>query len=397
MSSDASFNAKFRAETTSLYLVGLAFITGDYRSARLKTFGITKLQPDDWFMAQNLFWYTLLYVSLHKIIFEGGSNFMTQKEIDTLTPASTAMRVRGSKWVLVSEESLVLTVWSCKACMLFIYRRLTQGLKQLKIVDAVSVYVVIGFIGVQIALFTSCRPFSGYWSVPPSSEQCWSYYNFEIVEGCFNVSADLILLIIGMPLVIKARIPLQQKLILLIIFGMGMFVIAAALLCKVYGFYPPLINYSYLNWFFREASVAIYVTNIPVIYSFMREVFPQIAQWGFNTTKGSATRSNGNLRHLRASGNDIGMKPFNRLGSTTDEFDDSLQTQSKDHIIQYKEPSGYKEYKDPYTSDSALKAQEDVALSVQKESWEDDDLESGGKGPQHDSSYNHSTTYVTTR
>ncbi|KAL8675903.1 MAG: hypothetical protein Q9186_007517 [Xanthomendoza sp. 1 TL-2023] len=358
MSTDASFNAKFRAETTSLYVVGIAFITGDYRSARLKTFGMTKLQPDDWFMAQNLFWYTLLYVSLHKIILGGGSNFMTQKEIDTLTPAR---------------------------------------LKQLKIVDAVSVYVVIGFIGVQITLFTSCRPFSGYWSVPPSSEQCWSYYNFEIFEGCFNVSADLILLIIGMPLLVKARIPLQQKLILLIIFGMGMFVIAAALLCKVYGLYPPLINYSYLNWFFREASVAIYVTNIPVIYSFMREVFPQIAQWGFNTTKGSATRSNGNLRHLRASGNDIGMKPFNRLGSTTDEFDDSLQTQSKDHITQYKDPSGYKEYKDPYTSDSALETQEDVALSVQKESSEDDDLESGGKGPQHDSSYNHSTTYVTTR
>lgn len=77
-------------------------------------------------MAQNILWYTLLYVSLHQVIFGGGSNFMTQEEIDALTPETIAMRIRGSKWVLVSEESLVLAVWSCKACMLFIYRRLTS-------------------------------------------------------------------------------------------------------------------------------------------------------------------------------------------------------------------------------------------------------------------------------
>ncbi|KAL8814589.1 MAG: hypothetical protein Q9223_006197 [Gallowayella weberi] len=376
MSTDASFNTEFRVETTALYAVGLVFVIVRL-GARLKKFGFTRLQPDDWFMAQNMVWYTLLYVSVNEIIFGGGSNFMTQEDIDTLTPESMAMRVRGSKWVLVSED---------------------QGLKQLKIVNAVALYVIIGFIGVQIALFTNCRPFYGYWSVPPSSEQCWSYYNYEIVEGCFNVSADLILLIIGLPLLFKARIPLQQKMILLIVFGMGIFVIAAALLCKVYGLYPPLINYSYLNWFFREASVSIYVTNIPVIYSFMREMFPQLAKWGFNTTKGSATRSNGNLRHTRPGGKDIGMKPCNRLGSTTDEFDDLSKTQSREHIIQYKEPDGYKEYNDPYTNDpSSLKIHKDVTFSVQKESPEDDDLESGGKRPHHDPSYSNSMTYITAR
>lgn len=191
-----------------------------------------------------------------------------------------------------------------------------------------------------------------------------------------------------MPLLFKARIPLQQKMILLVIFGMGMFVIAAALLCKVYGLYPPLINYSYLNWFFREASVSIYVTNIPILYTFLRDVFPQLARWGFNTPKGSATRSNGNLRHTRAAGKDIGMKPFDRLGSTTDEFDDSLKTQSQEHIIQYPEPSRYQEHKGPYSSNAgALKIHKDVTFSVQKGSFDDED----------DPSYTQSTTHVTAR
>ncbi|KAL8722867.1 MAG: hypothetical protein Q9225_000700 [Loekoesia sp. 1 TL-2023] len=379
MSTDASFNNEFRTETTALYAVGLTFIALRLGS-RIRKLGITGLSPDDWVMAQNILWYTLLYVSLHKIIFGGGSNFMTEEEIAALTPEGRETRIAGSKWVLVSEESMVLTIWSCKACMLFIYRRLTQGLKQLKIVNAVSIYVIIGFVATQIALFTNCRPFAGYWSVPAINYQCWAYWNYEVVEGCFNVSADLALLIVGMPLLFKAQIPIQQKLILLTVFGMGMFVIAAALLCKVYGLYPPLISYSYLNWFYREASVSVYVTNIPVIYSLLRETFPALARWGYNTNKGSATRSNGNGR-IRTGTKDIGMKPFNRLGSTTDDMEDSLKSQSQEHIIQYKDPG-------------ALKIHKDVTFSVQKEGSDEEDVEAG-RLPRHDPGHSHSTTYVT--
>lgn len=70
-------------------------------------------------------WYTLLVVSINKIIFGGGSNFMTPEEIATMTPAIHASRVQGSKWVLLSEEVMVMTIWTCKICMLLIYSRLT--------------------------------------------------------------------------------------------------------------------------------------------------------------------------------------------------------------------------------------------------------------------------------
>lgn len=182
-----------------------------------------------------------------------------------------------------------------------------------------------------------------------------------------------------MPLLFKARIPVQQKLILLTVFGMGLFVITAALLCKIYGLYPPLISYSYLNWFFREASVSVYVTNIPVIYSLLREAFPAMARWGYNTNKGSATRSNNG--RIRTGTKDIGMTPFNRLGSTTDDAADSMKTQSQEHIIQYQDHG-------------ALKIHKDVTFTVQKEGSDDEDLESG-RSPHHDPSHDRSTTYVT--
>ena len=50
---------------------------------------------------------------------------MTPEEEAALTPETIAERVVGSKWVLVVEEAMVLTVWTCKLGMLFLYRRIT--------------------------------------------------------------------------------------------------------------------------------------------------------------------------------------------------------------------------------------------------------------------------------
>ena len=70
-------------------------------------------------------WYTVLVTAANKIIFGGGSNFMTAEEQAALTPVIIRDRESGSKWVLVSEQAMIITIWSCKLCMLFIYHRLT--------------------------------------------------------------------------------------------------------------------------------------------------------------------------------------------------------------------------------------------------------------------------------
>lgn len=76
-------------------------------------------------MLNGLAWYTLLCVSLNKIASGGGSNLMSPEELAELTPEIKAERVIGSKWVFVSEHSMMLTVWSMKACMLILYAGLT--------------------------------------------------------------------------------------------------------------------------------------------------------------------------------------------------------------------------------------------------------------------------------
>ena len=87
--------------------------------------GFSKMQADDYLMVNATFWYTLLAVSINKMIAGGGSNYMTAEEEASLTPQTIKDRIEGSKWVFVSEQAMICTIWSLKLCMLFIYSRLT--------------------------------------------------------------------------------------------------------------------------------------------------------------------------------------------------------------------------------------------------------------------------------
>ncbi|KAL9627815.1 MAG: hypothetical protein Q9164_007482, partial [Protoblastenia rupestris] len=111
----------FRTETWTLYALGISAIalrlTGRFHQRHLR-----KFQWDDWSAVICVPFYTLLVVSLNKVSSGEGSNFMTAEEKAALTPETRAQRVIGSIWVLVSEEAMVLTVWSCKLSMLFLYR-----------------------------------------------------------------------------------------------------------------------------------------------------------------------------------------------------------------------------------------------------------------------------------
>lgn len=279
-------------------------------------------------MVFSIIWYTILCVALNEVANGGGSNLMTDEDIANLTPNSYAERVRGSKWVFVSEHAFILCVWSCKSCMLVIYARLTyvlstafvfvtwilifllyrNGLSQKRLIYYCAAYVAAGFVAVELCLFLSCIPLQNYWAVPTPNRtlywirsqkcgielltleiaQCSSYQHYEIVQACFSITADIFMLLVAIPLLIKIQLPLKQKLILVLLFGMGAFVIVAAILTKIYCLVPSLISYVYMNWYFREATVGLLVTNLPLIWSLLRDIFPNLLNsWTGGSRKGA--------------------------------------------------------------------------------------------------------------
>ncbi len=182
------------------------------------------------------------------------------------------------------------------------------------------------------------------------------------------------MLIIAIPLLFTVRLPLQQKAVLMIIFGMGAFVIVAAILTKIYCLVPSLITYVYLNWYFREASVSVYVTNLPVLWSLLRDLFPQLKGWGFESKRshGSAKAFpslNGNSRN-RMSSKSFNLQSFSRF-SGKGEDPGSMSSQSQQRINEIDDHISM-----PMPVHRTLAIQRDITFTVEKKPA-DDDIESG--------------------
>lgn len=71
----------------------------------------------------------------------------------------------------------------------------------------------------------------------------------------------------------QAKLPLREQIGISFIFCLGIFVVVAALLTKVFNLsdeYDTL----YMFWYARESSVAIYVANLPMIWPWVRRNIP---------------------------------------------------------------------------------------------------------------------------
>jgi hypothetical protein len=117
-----------------------------------------------------------------------------------------------------------------------------------------------------------CRPFYDYWSVPVTNPQCATAENHLLLNFVLNVSSDLMIMAIPLPLLIRTKLPSRKKLALVAAFSLGLFVIASAVLNKYHSFTNPQGSY-WVYWFARESSAAVIVANIPHLWSLSRQVF----------------------------------------------------------------------------------------------------------------------------
>lgn len=114
------------------------------------------------------------------------------------------------------------------------YFRLTKDL------EGYRTRIYVGFVLVAatwlmalLNLFLSCRPFHHMWQISPNpGEYCQPAISPAIVWVylSFNVATDLYLIVIPMPMLWKAAMPLAQKLWLIALFSCGLFVTMCAIL-----------------------------------------------------------------------------------------------------------------------------------------------------------------------
>lgn len=200
-------------------------------------------------------------------------------------PKQVKDRVLGSKIVIGLEQCMLFSTWGVKICMLMLYWRITQNLRSNLYIKILSVYVALGFVVIMVCYYAVyCRPFSQYWAMPVKNMQCATYQKYSITQAVFNISSDAIMFAIPIPLIIKAQLKKERKMILLGVMSLGLFTIIAAILNKYFNFASPLTTV-YQIWYIREASTAIYVANLMCWWPLLRKLFGLTA-FSHNSNRG---------------------------------------------------------------------------------------------------------------
>ncbi|KAI4213292.1 MAG: hypothetical protein LQ351_004033 [Letrouitia transgressa] len=266
-------------ESWILYSIGLFLI-----AARMK------LQIDDYIMLFIVITFTGVVVSANQVA-QNLSNYLPPGVAETFTPEEKDNAIYGSKFVMILEEFMLTTTWLVKACLLILYNHMTMGLKQHRLVKIVGGYCIFGYVLVQVLyLAVWCRPIQQYWQVPVDNPQCGSYYHHLITATVFNISSDLMILSIPLPILVQVRLPLKRKIVLCAVFSLGVFVILAAILNRYYNFTAGYGSLVYLNWYVGEAATAVFVANVPHLWPLLSRLF---ALGSFNASKRTGGASSG--------------------------------------------------------------------------------------------------------
>jgi hypothetical protein len=293
------------------YAITWLLVMARLASRRLLLGSFKKLQLDDALMILAMVTDGILIASIN-IVSKSSSNLIDPNDHTELTPDNIKERVFGSKMVLVAEQMQCITIWLVKACLLLMYHRLTSSLKQNRMVKAVAMYTAFTFVLMEILyLGVWCRPFNQYWAVPPDNVQCSAATNHLITNTVFNISSDIMIIILPMPMLLQTTLSTKKKVILCGLFAVGTFTILSAILNKYYSFTQPF-GLEWTAWYIRESSTALITANLPLTWALLQRIF-KLRSWSGYSKERSGRPTN------RASASAVYARSGTRYNHTADE------------------------------------------------------------------------------
>ncbi|KAH6879308.1 hypothetical protein BKA58DRAFT_453594 [Alternaria rosae] len=266
-------------ELWTLYALAVSF-TFLRTYARITAVGLSELQVDDYLVWIAILIYTAqcslgysLGVHVHGLANDG----MTPNERDALSQDDPEfnMRVIGSKIQVAGWTTAACLLWSLKLCVAAFYLRLTAGLgmytTRIRIAFA---SIITTFVIIIFTIYFSCRPFWHYWQISPDpGNSCQAAVSKPLiwVTFVFNVSTDVYLLLIPIPMLWKSRLRTYKKSAAMLVLGSGMLVIVCAILKSIYLIADPLNSAELTaSWGTRETFIAISTTNLPMIFPLLK-------------------------------------------------------------------------------------------------------------------------------
>ncbi|KAF4989001.1 hypothetical protein FDECE_14855 [Fusarium decemcellulare] len=191
-------------------------------------------------------------------------------------PETAEHLARGSKFFLVGWLTYPGFVWTLKLCMMFLLKRLTKGLYMARFIKPMMALIVTCYVIIVIVVCTYCRPFHKYWQVyPDPGTKCYpDTSGLYVAVLTMNLITDTLIVIIPLPVIFQARMPILKKLGMMLLLSAGVFIMVAAIL-RVYMSFTSKSGAAPAFWACREATVACFVVNAPPLVPMFRKSFWQ--------------------------------------------------------------------------------------------------------------------------
>ncbi|EDU49863.1 integral membrane protein [Pyrenophora tritici-repentis Pt-1C-BFP] len=109
-------------------------------------------------------------------------------------------------------------------------------------------YTVSSFIALTVMAIFFCTPVENYWTIDAPADSCMDEAVLTMICGVINSVADLLTTLTPMPLVFRLQMPLNQRLAVAMLFGMG-FIVTAAGIVRTWFIYRSLFNEWDQTWF----------------------------------------------------------------------------------------------------------------------------------------------------
>ncbi|KAF2641503.1 hypothetical protein P280DRAFT_450838 [Massarina eburnea CBS 473.64] len=254
----------FQKEAWSEYGVGMVILVTriTYRYTQL---GL-KWNGDDYFAVLAVIFFTVELVMLELIGQNASITGLSNETALALSPEQSINIVYGSKCLLAGWIVYTTLIWCLKACMLFFYKRLTINLQQQRLVRITGGVCVVAYVVTIIVFLTHCHPLHRLWQVYPyPGDDCALNISKYLVLAVTNVTTDLMIFYIPLPLLWHVQIPLHNKIIYGLWLCTGIFIMTATLLRVII----CLGDVSQINvgtiWSIRETFVGIIAVNFPVL------------------------------------------------------------------------------------------------------------------------------------
>ncbi|KAK8062046.1 hypothetical protein PG994_008412 [Apiospora phragmitis] len=287
-------------EIWCLYTVGTILIACRL-FVRIKLVGFRGLQPDDVLVVFAWMCYTSVSVVGQVFILNAGGKHtsqLTQQDRLDLPVSEYAAYEFGTKMFLLGETLYLGTVWTLKLCMAFFYRRLVRGLWSEKLI--LPLMAGIGMTGLAgiLTIYTTCTPVSKHWQILPNPGPICVPQNpwvFITIMG-LNLSTDLCILSLPIPVLAKMRTNAVRKIGLVFLFSLGAFTMVAAIV-RIVSIFVLNQESAGALWSIREDFIAVVVIQAPMVYPLFGRQF-----WRTAYGTGDGSRDESSAKPAKSSG-----------------------------------------------------------------------------------------------